>query len=203
MPLSRGEPSSRDGHGTESGLTHCAGGLRYLDTQGHYGGMDYPHDLRLAPIDQHNWRASLAVAVTPEQLPHVAGHQPIALVILAKAYVRPGDLDWEPLALISDGSVIGVAALAHAPTQTELLHLAIDAGTQGRGLGSRAVQLLLAHVSDTRPTCQEVRLTVHPANERARRLYRHCGFLPNGQVRDGEPIWSLALNRHGAGSATT
>jgi diamine N-acetyltransferase len=165
--------------------------------------MDNPHHLRLAPIDQHNWRASLAVEVTPEQLLFVAGYQPVALVILAKAYVRPGDLDWEPLVLTSDGAVVGVAALAHAPTQTELFHLAIDAGTQGRGLGSTAVQLLLAHVSETQPSCQEVRLTVHPANERAQRLYRHCGFLPNGQMRDGEPIWAVDLNLDGGRSGTT
>jgi diamine N-acetyltransferase len=167
------------------------------------GGMDNPSHLRLAPIDQHNWLASLAVEVTREQLPFVAGHRPVALVILAKAYVRPGDLDWEPLALTADGSVIGVVALAHSPTQTELVHLAIDATTQGRGLGSMAVELILAHVSETRPACQEVRLTVHPANERAQRLYRRSGFLPNGQMRDGEPIWLLDLKHEGRRSGTT
>jgi diamine N-acetyltransferase len=164
--------------------------------------MDNPHQLRLAPIDQRNWRASLGVQVTPEQLPFVAGYQPVALVILAKSYVRPGGLDWEPLALTSDGAVVGVAALAHAPTQTELLHLAIDAGRQGRGLGSAAVRLVLAHVADTRPSCQEVRLTVHPANERAQRLYRRCGFVPNGQVRDGEPMWAHDLNHDAMRSGT-
>jgi diamine N-acetyltransferase len=158
--------------------------------------MDNPHHLRLTPVDRDNWQASLAVEVTPEQLPFVAGYQPVALVILAKAYIRPGDLDWEPLALTAEGSVIGVLALAHSPTHTELSHLAIDTRTQGRGLGSMAVRLVLSHVSETRPACQEVRLTVHPANERAQRLYRRHGFLPNGQMRDGEPIWLLDL-KHG------
>lgn len=164
--------------------------------------MDNPHALRLVPIDQHNWQASLAVEVTPEQLPHVAGHQPVALVILAKAYIRPGDLDWEPLALNSGDSIIGVVALAHSPTHTELRHLAIDARNQGRGIGSRAVELVLAHVTETRPRCQEVRLTVHPANERAQRLYLRSGFQPNGQMSDGEPIWVLALAPNGIQSST-
>jgi len=100
--------------------------------------MDDRLHLRLVPLDLHNWRASLAVEVLADQLRFVAGYQPVALVILAKAYVRPGDLDWEPLALITKGSVVGVVALAHSPTRTELLHLAIDADTQGRGLGSAA-----------------------------------------------------------------
>lgn len=150
-------------------------------------------DLRLAPIDQHNWRAALAVQVAPDQVGFVAGYQPVALVILAKAYVRPGDLDWEPLALTCEASVVGVLALAHASAHTELLHLAVDVAKQGRGVGSAAVALVLAHVAKTRPASQEVRLTVHPDNGRAERLYRSVGFLPTGQMRDGEPIWSLNL----------
>ncbi|MBC7373452.1 MAG: GNAT family N-acetyltransferase [Frankiales bacterium] len=157
--------------------------------------MDDRFHLRLVPIDQQNWRASLAVKVSPDQLRFVAGYQPVALVILAKAYVRPGDLDWEPLALTSKGVVVGVVALAHSPTRTEMLHLAIDAGTQGRGMGSAAVPLVLTHIGRTRPGCDEVRLTVHPENERAQRLYRSSGFLPNGQMRDGEAVWLLHLQR--------
>ena len=155
--------------------------------------MEDPPSLHLALIDQHNWRAALAVHVTPDQLPYVAGHQPVALVILAKAYVRPGDLDWEPLAVTAGASVVGVVALAHASTHTELLHLAIDVSKQGQGVGSAAVELLVAHVAETRADAQDVRLAVHPDNERAQRLYRSLGFLPNGEVRDGEPVWSLNL----------
>ena len=157
--------------------------------------MEDPPPLRLAPIDQHNWRAAAAVQVSPDQLRLVAGHQPVALVILAKAYVRPGDLDWEPLALTAADSVVGVVALAHARAHTEMLHLAVDVSKQGRGVGSAAVDLLVAHVAETRPSTREVRLTVHPDNARAQRLYRSRGFLPNGQVRDGEPMWSLNLER--------
>lgn len=131
--------------------------------------------------------------VTPDQLVYVAGHQPVALVILAKAYVRAGDLDWEPLAVTAGGPVVGVVALAHATLYTELLHLAVDVAHQGQGVGSAAVELLVAHVVATRPDAEAVRLTVHPENGRAQRLYRSQGFLPNGDVQDGEPIWSLSL----------
>lgn len=154
-----------------------------------------PPPFRLEAIDQHNWRAAAAVRVSADQLRFVAGHQPVALVILAKAYVRPGDLDWEPLAVISEGSVVGVVALAHSEGYTELLHLAIDVTRQGQGVGSAAVTLVLAHVAGSRPGCQEVRLTVHPGNTRAQRLYRSAGFSPNGAMRENEPIWTLALQR--------
>jgi len=155
--------------------------------------------LRLAPIDRDNWRAAVAVEVAADQVRLVAGHQPVALVILAKAYLGSGGLDWEPLAITVaepvGGPVVGVVALAHGPGHTELLHLAIDRSRQGQGLGSAAVGLLVAHVAATRPGSRQVRLTVHPDNERAQRLYAGAGFAPTGQVRDGEPVWYLDLGR--------
>lgn len=137
----------------------------------------------------------MAVQVAPGQLVHVAGHQPVALVILAKAYVRPGDLVWEPLAVSAGGSIVAVVALAHASAHTELLHLAVDVAQQGRGVGSATVGLLVAHVAQTRPEAEDVRLTVHPENERAQRLYRSQGFSPTGEVRDSEFVWSLDLKQ--------
>ncbi|MCA1837346.1 MAG: GNAT family N-acetyltransferase [Actinobacteria bacterium] len=156
--------------------------------------MEDPRPLRLAQIDQHNWRAALAVNVTPAQLRYVAAYQPVALVILAKAYVRPGDLDWEPLVVTAGASAVGVVALAHARTYSEMLHLIVDVSKQGQGVGSTVVDLLLAHVAETRPGAEDVRLTVHPENGRAQRLYRSRGFSPTGEVRDGEPVWSLNLS---------
>ena len=151
--------------------------------------------LRLEPIDRHNWRAALAVQVTPDQLPYVAGHQPVALVILAKAYVRPGDLAWEPLLVTAEASVVAVVALAHAGTYTEMLHLAVDVSQQGQGVGAAVVDLVVAHVLETRPQAAALRLTVHPQNVRAQRLYRSRWFAPTGDVRDGEPVWSLNLTQ--------
>lgn len=205
-PLKSGRVSTRYTRSSAAGFGTArqrkTGPSLHLRPGRHYGRMDDRLHLRLVPLDLHNWRASLAVEVLADQLRFVAGYRPVALVILAKAYVRPGDLDWEPLALITKGSVVGVVALAHSPTRTELLHLAIDADTQGRGLGSAAMALVLAHISQTRPDCEEVSLTVHPENERGQRLYRRSGLLPNGQVRDGEPVWLLNIQRDGRPSGT-
>src|SRR3954454_3906151 len=159
------------------------------------GDVEDPATLRLEPIDEHNWRAAAAVQVSPDQLRFVAGHQPVALVILAKAYVRSGNLDWEPLVMTAGDSVVGVVALAHGCTHTRLLHLAVDWSKQGHGIGSTAVEMLVAHTAETRPTSEDVRLTVHPENGRAQRLYRSRGFLPTGEVCDSEPVWSLSLKR--------
>jgi diamine N-acetyltransferase len=157
--------------------------------------MTHAASLGLAALDRENWRAALAVQVATEQLPYVAGYQPVALVILAKAHLRLGDLEWEPLAVTSGTSVVAVVALAHARTHCELVHLAVDVAHQGKGVGGAAVMLLVSHVVNTRPDAQEVRLTVHPKNEPAQRLYRRCGFSPTGELRDGEPVWALPVER--------
>jgi diamine N-acetyltransferase len=159
--------------------------------------------LRLVAIDEHNWRDALAVGVHADQLPFVAGHQPVALVVLAKAYVRPGGLEWEPLAVVRGDRVVGVLALAHDAARSELLHLAIDEPHQGQGLGRAAVELAVGHVRATRPGCRELRLSVHPDNARAQRLYRTAGFGPTGEERDGEPVWSLDLAGGSAVRSTT
>ena len=84
--------------------------------------------VRLRPIDGSNWRESLAVEVTAEQLRFVADHQPVALVMLAKAYVRPGGFDWWPLSIHreADGALVGVGELVVGAPSLRLVHLAID-----------------------------------------------------------------------------
>src|SRR4051812_28582353 len=50
----------------------------------------------LVEIDVSNWRRALAVEVRADQVRFVADHQPVALVILSKCYVRPDGQTWTP-----------------------------------------------------------------------------------------------------------
>lgn len=88
-------------------------------------------DVVLEVIDAGNWREALDVLVRDDQLAFVADHQPVALVILAKCFVRPGGRRWEPL-LVRDarGLTVGVLALEHGPDGCELRNFAIDARRQ-------------------------------------------------------------------------
>lgn len=157
--------------------------------------------VRIVPIDAGNWRNAREVRVTPEQLPLVADHQPLALVILAKAHVRPGDRDWEPLAIVDEaGRALGVLALAHGTGTCEMQHFAIDAAHQRQGLGALALSAVIEHVRGRRPECREMSLTVHPANHPAQRLYASAGFADTGARRDGEPVWTLVLERANSGA---
>lgn len=147
---------------------------------------------RLVPIDRSNWRDALRVRVSDEQLPMTADSQPIALVILAKAYVRDGGRRWEPLAYLSpDGTIIAVLALTHAEDIVEVRNLAVDVTQQGTGVGTELMGAVLNWCRAQGST--SVELTFHPDNEVAARLYSRAGFSPTGTTRNGEPLWSISL----------
>jgi len=67
--------------------------------------------IALHPITRENWRAALEVAVQPERLHWVASRQPVALMILAKSYVRMDSQVWHPLLIVSDDENVGVVAV--------------------------------------------------------------------------------------------
>ncbi len=147
--------------------------------------------MELLPIDQTNWREASNILVTDEQLRFVAAHQPVALLILAKALLHVDERVWEPFALSHEASQLcGVVALVFDGRLCEIFHLAIDYRLQGRGYGSLAMTEIVRYATHKRG-CDELKLTVHPENEHAQHIYARAGFLRNGQERHGEPVWEF------------
>ena len=147
-------------------------------------------------VTRANWRATLLLTVRPDQQRFIAGYSPIAAIILSKAYVGAESLRWEPYAFLSEGEMVGMAALAAEPRQTDLrwlFHFFIDERFQGRGYGRAALTALISWVREHYPGCQSLQLTVHPENHVAQRLYMGMGFTPTGDEREGEPVYRLAL----------
>ena len=156
--------------------------------------------ITLRPITRENWRATLELAVRPEQQRFVAGYQPIALLLLAKAYVGPQGLRWEPYAIYRDDvageQLVGLAELTWNPaddTSCWLNHFFIDQRYQGQGYGKRACAAFIQLVKSRFPLAPSLRLTVHPENTAAQTLYRSLGFVPTGEELDDEPVYSLVL----------
>lgn len=152
--------------------------------------------IALQPITADNWRTALALSVDPQQQRFVAEYAPIALVALAKAYVRPGGRLWLPYALEDDGRLVGFVQLAHDsdPSEVWLYHFFIDRRFQGQGRGTAALGAALNHIRATRPDCRRVCLTVHPDNHAAQRLYHAAGFRATGAEIEGEPIYCLTVD---------
>jgi diamine N-acetyltransferase len=147
-------------------------------------------------VTRANWRDALLLTVRPDQQRFIAGYAPIAAIILSKAYVGAEGMRWEPCAFISEGEMVGLAALAAEPRHTHLrwlFHFFIDERFQGRGYGKAALAALIAWVKKHYPTCQYLALTVHPENHVAQQLYTGIGFTPTGDEHGGEPIYRLAL----------
>lgn len=144
--------------------------------------------VRLTPITDDNWRRAAAVRVADGQLRFIAAYEPVALVILAKAFVRAAGRDWWPYVIEDSGTVVGVLALLDDRQQhgeMALFHLLIDANRQRRGYGRAALRSVV-ELASRLDDCGRVRLTVHPENEAAISLYSSEGFIPDGVDADGE-----------------
>lgn len=157
--------------------------------------MESKPRLSVVELDHTNWRTALGVRVALDQVRFVADYQPVALVSLAKAYVRPGGLVWKPLAVLNHGEMVGLVSIAHPtePIECELLHFVIDADWQGKGLGRLAMAAIIDHVRLTLPACSSVALTIDIDNAVARRLYEPMGFRHTGLERAGDPLYRLQL----------
>lgn len=165
--------------------------------------------MSLRPVTRANWQETLQLVVYPEQQQFVAGYAPIALLGLAKAYVRPGDVMWEPYAIYVGAAashpaeawegqtMVGFLELAYEPGSADeywLFHFFIDQRFQGHGYAKAALARLIELVAREHPECQALQLVVHPQNTRAQRLYLGAGFRPTGGERWGEPAYRLDLD---------
>lgn len=99
-----------------------------------------------------------------------------------------------------DARLVGYLVLSSAAGEAHLLNIAVEAGSQGRGLGRC---LLRQAVSRVRVLGAEVLLLeVRPSNESAVSLYRSEGFVrvgvrrryyPAGEDREDAWIFSLSV----------
>jgi diamine N-acetyltransferase len=154
------------------------------------------HAIAIREVDRANWRATLELAVAPDQQRFISDYTPIAAIALAKAYIRPGGLTGVPLAFYAGERLVGFALLAFAAESVDdywLFHFFVDARFQGQGFGREALSATVAYVRAHHPACQALRLVVHPENARAQRLYIAGGFRATGREAWGEPEYRLAL----------
>ena len=153
-------------------------------------------DVELELISERNWQEAIEVRVDDHQVAFVADCQPVALVILAKCFLRPDSRRWEPfLVRETRGPVVGVLALTHGDGNSELRHVAIDTEHQGRGFGTSAVKAIIDRLRTHEVDCAELVVSAHPDNHAAHAMYRSAGLVWNGERRASEPLWRLMLDR--------
>ena len=81
------------------------------------------------------------------------------------------------------------------PFEIYFARLIVDAALQGRGFGTKAVELVIRHARG-RPGCTGVRLTHAPSNSRVGRFYERFGFRYTGAIdSEGEIEMRLAFSQ--------
>ncbi len=94
-------------------------------------------------------------------------------------------------AVVSGETVVGFVLVADRPREAgghevHLARLLVDADWQGRGIGRRVLERVVAEARE-RPGCAGVRLSFVAANGRAARLCERAGFRRTGVIgEDGE-----------------
>ncbi|MEO7980491.1 MAG: GNAT family N-acetyltransferase [Sporichthyaceae bacterium] len=153
-------------------------------------------DVRIVDVDADTLDAVLEVRPRPGQEAWV---RPVAWYVAKAAY--DGGV-WQPLALLSEGQVVGFAQTAFDPGDGSwaIGGVVVDAEQQGRGIGRAAIEGLIDRLRAD-PRCRLVALAVAEDNTAARELYRSLGFVPTGDRDDDELVMVLAPNAPNAPDA--
>ncbi|MFI7609952.1 GNAT family N-acetyltransferase [Nonomuraea terrae] len=96
---------------------------------------------------------------------------------------QPNRLD---LAITAGGAYVGEVVLNEVDTANLSCNLRIaliGPRVFGKGYGSEAIELVLAHAFRTTPL-HRIRLSVYAFNDRARHVYEKAGFVAEGVERD-------------------
>lgn len=161
---------------------------------GNLEGRPLMSQVSLKIITAENWREALELSVNVEQQEFVAAVTPPVVIALAKAYVRPDGMMVEPYGVYDQHSMVGFLNLHYSLDRKEdfwIFHFFIDKRFQRKGLGSAGIKVLIKHIKDTHPSCQRIRLTVHPGNDAGRKFYTGLGFSDDNILTYGEPTYSL------------
>ncbi|MFF4780954.1 GNAT family N-acetyltransferase [Streptomyces griseorubiginosus] len=141
----------------------------------------------LRDVDDENWRAVADVAPLDEQRRYVAPSAARYLLLSQREGV------WHSLAVCADNTVAGHVMWGRDDDGSYWLGgMVIDGPAQGKGVGRAAVLTLVEWLA-RRSDCAELRLSYHPDNTPAARLYTAVGFRPTGEVSDGEVVAGLRV----------
>ncbi|MFC9812765.1 GNAT family N-acetyltransferase [Streptomyces virginiae] len=142
----------------------------------------------LDEVTDENWRAVADVAPADEQRRFVAALGARYLLLSMRGGV------WNSLAIRAGDAVVGHVMWAYDEEGGAhwIGGMIVDAAEQGRGVGRAAVRALIGRLGAL-PSCREIRLSYHPENAPAGRLYAGLGFAPTGDFEDEEVVAALAV----------
>lgn len=144
-------------------------------------------EITLREVDKDNLGQILRLKVKPEQEQFVANNA----VSIAQAHFE--EKAWFR-AIFADETPVGFVMLYVDPASSEyfLWRFMIDAHYQGLHFGERALRLLIEYVRSL-PGASELMVSYVPGEGSPEPFYTGFGFVPTGEVDDGENIMILDL----------
>jgi diamine N-acetyltransferase len=147
----------------------------------------------LEPITEDNFEAVMDIELPPEQASFVASNA----YSIAQACFYP---DWRPLAIYCNGTPAGLLlydVMSHdEPGHRGIYRLVVDPAHQGRGVGRRAMELLLQELRAL-PGTTRITICYKPSNALARRFYASLGFTESGIDESGEMVAEIRPDETG------
>ena len=143
--------------------------------------------LELREVDKENLRAVLRLKIAPEQEQFVASNA----VSIAQAYFDR-ETAWFR-AICDDDTPVGFVMVDIQPGKPPYLwRFMIDARYQRRGLGTRALELVFAHVRSL-PGAAAIFCSCVDAPGGPGPFYERLGFAYTGEVDEGERVMRRPL----------
>lgn len=133
------------------------------------------------PLDRFNWEAVAQLKVQDEQQPFI----PENVFSIAQSRFEPGS---ELFGIRYRGEPVGlIICLMQSGGILWISRIMVEGDFQGRGIGKRALQLLLRYEGH-RPGVREIRTSVAEANLSALGFFETKGFRPLGDSVGGEVV---------------
>ena len=145
-------------------------------------------NISLRKIDESNWRDSIALKVSEDQMKFVASNENG----LALAYAHK---EMEPRGIYSDEEIVGFLMYAKDPDDglDYINRLMIDVKHQGKGFGTEALRILLRQLRNA--GVNSVDILHKPDNYAAIRIYEKLGFILTDKTLGDDVISTIDLTK--------
>lgn len=133
-----------------------------------------------------------ALALRLELYPHQVEWVPPVSETLKRIPPKSGPAPAESFGIYSGRVMAGFFAVAGEPRHPHICFLfgfLIDRHYQNQGWGAQVLDTIIHMILERYPDRPRIRITLHPENSIAPRLYWNAGFRPTGEWLEGQAVW--------------
>ena len=146
--------------------------------------------MKLIDINKDNWLKVVFLTTNKGDMPTLC-EEFVASNVLSIVQAQYEN-SWTKKAIEDDGEIIGFTMYGFDEEESyfELCRIMIDKRFQGRGYGSKAMNLVIDEMKKL-DGCKEIYLSTDPQNEIGKHIYEKLGFINTGKIIDDEELFCL------------